>query len=130
MIQNALKSKVLSDTDVAALIVDRFYPLHLPQEPTYPCAVYQTTETKPLELMVGDPGYSATTFNISVSSEDYDVCIDLANKLRKAIERWSGTVVGVEVIDCMINVSDQEGYEPDLDIYYSQMTVTVHYKES
>jgi len=129
MIKNALRSKIINDAAVSVIIENKVYPLHLPQGGELPCVLYQSKGTKPLTLMTNDPGYSQASFDIAAYAKDYDTCVDLATKVKAALERWKGVEAGVTVLECMIDVADTEDYEPDLELYESQMTITVHYQE-
>jgi hypothetical protein len=91
MIEEALRSIIIADEDVTALIGDRCYGVKMPQSPTLPLAV--------MTRVSSDPGYhlSAQT-NISMARIQIDSwgaslseARDLAEAVRLAISAYRGT---------------------------------------
>ena len=126
-IEATLYSLLSADAAVAALVSDRIYPIYLPQTPTYPAVAYRRNSTSPVSLLSADTNLLAARFEVAAFSKSFDQCIDLADKLRAALQRYQGTVGGVVVEDIMLDNIDQS-YEPDFEVYESTLDITIHYR--
>lgn len=49
-VESILRAELLSDAGLSALIGDRLYLVQLPQNPIYPCGIYQRVSTTPLYI--------------------------------------------------------------------------------
>jgi len=127
MIENAIYSRLSGFAGLSALVNARIYPLHLPQKPSYPCVAYRRVSSKPISLLAADTDIMESTFDIASFSKEEDESFIVAEQIRLALQRWSGTEATVVVMDCMLLNIDQN-YEPDLEIYESELSFMVTYR--
>ncbi len=100
-IEDGLRTHLLADGPVAALVVDsslavpfrdRVYPLKLPQEPTYPALTLEIVSDIPYRGLSGDHDKEVIRARIHCWAETFSGAIDLAGKVRTAVADFSGTM--------------------------------------
>ena len=91
-IESGLRTHLLADGDVAALVVARVYPLKLPQEPTYPALTYEIVSDIPYRGLSGDHDKEVIRARIHCWAETFAGATDLARKVRTAVADFSGTM--------------------------------------
>ncbi len=96
-IEAGLRTHLLADGPVAALVVARVYPLKLPQDPTYPALTYEILSTTPYRGLSGDHDKEVIRARIHCWAETFSGAIDLATKVRTAVADFSGTMGTVTV---------------------------------
>jgi hypothetical protein len=97
MSEKALYSILTNDSDVAAHVSTRVYPNVAPQSASYPYIVYERVSTEPLNAIPGSLNESRTTFQLSIESDSYSECKDVADDVRDALDGYSGTAATVVV---------------------------------
>ena len=88
-IEDGLRTHLLADVPVTALVVARIYPIKLPQNPTYPALTYEMISTIPFRGLAGDSGLERARARIHCWAETYTGAIDLATKVRTAVADFS-----------------------------------------
>ena len=91
-IEDGLRTHLLDDAPVAALVVARIYPLKLPQNPTYPALTYEIVSDIPYRGLAGDADLEVIRVRIHAWAETFAGAIDLATKVRTATADFSGTM--------------------------------------
>lgn len=97
-IEEAIYYKLTNDTDVAAIVSTRVYPMKLPPNPTYPAITYQRISTARWHNYAGASGRARPRFQIdcwldgSNRAEAYDDARDLATKVRKCLDGFKGDI--------------------------------------
>ncbi len=89
-IETGLRTHLLADGPVAALVVARVYPLKLPQSPTYPALTYEIISDIPHRALAGDSDLERVRVRIHCWAATYTGAIDLAAKVRTAVADFSG----------------------------------------
>jgi len=89
MIQLQLVIALLADPDVVDIIGTRLYPMRIPQNGSLPAAVYQRISAVPVTSMDGDSGLDDIRIQISCWAATYAQAVDLASKIRTAINSSS-----------------------------------------
>jgi len=89
-IETGLRTHLLADGPVAALIGTRMYPLILPQNPTYPCLTYEIVSDIPHRALAGDSDRERVRVRIHCWASTYTGAIDLATKVRTSVADHSG----------------------------------------
>jgi len=113
MIEEALRSKLLSNTTLAGLVSDRIYILKLPQNPTYPAVTFfKLTGQRHLDLDVAFPYFQ---FDIWASS--YSSAREVANKIRTSLIREKGTWGSVKIINAIF-INEFDLYEDETGIFH------------
>ena len=103
MIGKALYSKLSSTTAVTALVSTRIFPESATQDATYPFIVYSVTDTEPTDIKDGVSPLDVVSVALMIYAESYAVAIDIAEKVRTALDRMTGTYDGVNVQSCKFN---------------------------
>ena len=80
-----------NDSNVSALVSTRIYPNVAKQSSAFPFIVYQTTSTDPTDTKDGVSPLDVISFEVLCFSETYTQAVDLAEKVRNALDRNTGT---------------------------------------
>jgi hypothetical protein len=103
----ALRARLVAYTGLSALIATRAFPQALPQGTIKPCLYYEQTDTETLSAMGTDAGIEASYFEITVVADSYSSMNATRRQVRKAVQRWSGTIDGFSVQDCFVEGTDE-----------------------
>ena len=109
----AIYKILVTAADVSALVSTRIYPNVAKQATPFPFVVYQTTGVDPNDTKDGVSTVDGNSFMVLCYSETYTQVADLAQKVRIALDRKTGTypALGVEVQSIQFT-----GYDEDFDI--------------
>lgn len=122
----AVRSALLADAAVAALVGTRVYAKKLPQAVTYPAAT--------LELISGDPGNTVAAagtmkwsrVRINAWGTTYATAEGLAHKIEAALNVKKSTQGAVRLAS--INAQGlRDFYEPDVEAHYHSQDFSIHY---
>lgn len=94
----AIYSILTSDSDVSAIVGNRVYPQIAAQEAAFPFVVYILSDIEPSDTKSGVSTLDEARYEVLAVCETYAEVADLTNKIRTALDRYTGTVAGV-VID-------------------------------
>lgn len=124
MIQEALRKKLIEYKDLYNLVKERIYILKLPQNPTYPAITY---------FRVSNPRHhdidvSYTRFQFDSWASSYSIARNVANKIRKAIQREKGVWDGIKIIQ-VVYLNESELYENDTKIFHIVTDFQILYRE-
>ena len=89
-IEDGLRTHLIADAPVTALVVARIYPLKLPQNPTYPALTYEIISDIHSRGLAGDNAREVVRVRIHCWAETYTGAIDLATKVKTAVADFSG----------------------------------------
>ena len=87
----AIYNILTSDTNVTSLVSTRIYPNVAKQSSAFPFIVYQTTSTEPTNTKDGVSPLDIISLEVLCFSETYTQAVDLAVKVRNALDRNTGT---------------------------------------
>lgn len=94
----SLRTRLLADANVAALVSSRMYPDELPQNTTIPAIAYRVISTTHVHTINGPKaGFRRSRITIECFASTRPVANDLANKARLAVVDWYGDASGVDV---------------------------------
>jgi hypothetical protein len=94
----AIYSILTSDSEVSAIVGTRVYPQIAAQEAAFPFVVYILSDIEPSDTKSGVSTLDEARYEVLAVCETYAELADLTNKIRTALDRYTGTVAGV-VID-------------------------------
>jgi len=94
----AIYSILTSDSDINAIVGSRVYPQIAAQGASFPFIVYLLDDLEPSDTKSGVSTLDEVRYEIVAAAETYAVLADLTEKIRTALDRYTGTVAGV-VID-------------------------------
>jgi hypothetical protein len=126
-IENAIYTMLNGHAGLSALVGVRIYPMYLPQTPTLPACAYRLTSAQTISLLATDTNIIEARYEIAVFSKTYDQCVATADQLRQALQRQSGTVETVVILDITIDNIDQS-FDQDFEIYEITTDVTISYR--
>jgi len=118
-IEEGIRYILINDTDVAALISARVYPMLMPQGYTLPAIVYQRISVdRPHTLDQGPVGRAIGRFQVDCYAETYAAVNELANKVRLALDGFKGDMGSQSVSVGGIHLmSDRDLFEEATEIY-------------
>ena len=128
MIESALYSILTADSTVSGLISTRVYPIKLPQSPTFPAVTYQRVSTPRVRSTTGPSGLAHPSIQIDCWAETYTGVKSLAEAAREAVDGYSGTVGGVAIAGIIV-ASENDFFEPEVEIYRVTMDITIWHEE-
>jgi len=94
----AIYSILTSDSDVSSIVGTKVYPQIAAQGATFPFIVYLLVDIDPSDTKSGVSTLDEVRYEVIAAAETYAEVADLTNKIRTALDRYTGTVAGV-VID-------------------------------
>ena len=112
----AIYSILTSDADVNALVSGRVYPQIAAQGAAFPFVVYLLTDIDPSDTKSGVSTLDEVRYDIVVAAPTYAIAADLTEKIRTALDRYSGTVSGV-VIDSIQFVNLDADNDPATETF-------------
>ena len=117
MIGKALYSKLSTTTAVTTLVSTRIFPESATQDATYPFIVYSVTDTAPTDIKDGVSPLDVVSVALMIYAESYAVAIDIADQVRTALDRMSGTYDGVNVQSCKFSGQSSGDMQLDKQIF-------------
>jgi len=84
----------------------------------YPFCVYTIVNSTPVDYKDGQSNLEEVQFQIDCYTQSYDTTQELANNIRNSLDRFVGTVNGVEVQTIKYMSSDSQVYNPTLNVYW------------
>jgi len=97
VIDEALVQILTGDGAVAALVMDRVYPIVTPQGAELPAVVYQRISGPRDETMDGPSGLASPRYQFSCIGRGYGEMVAVAEAVRRALDGFRGDVGGVHV---------------------------------
>lgn len=82
---------------IAALVADRIYPARRLQEEDLPAITYQAISNSPLLTKHGVSKLDTERISVNVWSKSYDNAVEISRLIRLVLDRYRGTVEGVNV---------------------------------
>jgi hypothetical protein len=118
MIGKLIYSRLSTDGAILAYVGSKIYPDIVPQNVQYPFVVYTITNSTPVDYKDGQSNLEEIELQIDVYTQNYDDTQDLANLIRNRLDRFVGTVEGVEVQSIKYTASDSQVYNAELSVYW------------
>ena len=132
-LDQAIKSRLEAVAGVTALVGSgssaRIYPMLLPQNPTYPAVRYQQVDGVRESAMGADIGVVSATVQIDSYAETYAGARALAEAVRAALQRFSGTVASVQIDDVFVASGPNDFYEEQVKARRVQYDFQVWHRE-
>ena len=122
MIGDVIYTLLNSDTDVEALVGNKIYPSLAIEDVDYPYIVYEQTANDPQDDKDGPSTLDTLTYNIEIYTETLSESSDLGVKVRRVLDRYSGTTLG-QVIQSVKYNTENSGYSDDNGRVHLKMQV-------
>ena len=97
----AIYSRLANYSGVTA-ITSAIHIDHLPQTPSIPAIVFNVESTERQSAMSADTGVVRADISVVCYSTNADDAETLAAQTRAALQRYSGTVASMVILDCFI----------------------------
>ena len=95
MLEENIVAMLKADTALAALVVNRIYPLTLPQESELPAIRYTMISSRPTTTHDGDSGLATALFQFDCFAATYTAAKALAAALRATLSGTSDLSRGI-----------------------------------
>lgn len=112
MIHDALYSRLSGFAGLTALVSTNIFPRQLPQNVAYPACTYFKVSGPRDSTMGSDSGIVHARFQVSSWGSTVTSAQDVAEQVRKALQRFRGTLASVVIQDIFIENEDE--MPPDL----------------
>jgi hypothetical protein len=116
MIGKAIYNILTNDADVSAIIGTRVYPVVLPMGIDHPALVYRISDVQDVgtKQAIVQKNYNV---EVTVGNIDYDTLGDIADKVRAALSRKTGTYSGIQIQRSNCVANGNEGFDIDNQLY-------------
>lgn len=128
MIGKLIYSRLSTDGSITAYVGTKIYPDITPQNVQYPFVVYTITNSLPVDYKDGQSNLEEITLQVDVYTQSYDDTQDLANLIRNRLDRFTGTVEGVEVQTIKYVSSDSQVFNAELSVYWMSIDFMINMK--
>lgn len=128
MIEKDLKTYLLAQAGVSALVGTRVYASHLPQQPTLPAITFNRI-TGQRELMhSGRSGLAHPQFQVDCWADDYTEVKQLAEQVRLVLEGYGGSM-GSSTGCAVVWFGDIDDFDEESESYRVIITVEIWHNE-
>jgi len=114
----AIYSILTNDSDVSAIIGTKVYPQIAAQGAAFPFVVYVLQDNSPSDTKSGVSTLDEVRYDIVAAAETYATLSSLTERIRLALDRYTGTVEGV-VIDSIQFIDLDVDNDPATETYVS-----------
>ena len=118
MIGKLIYGRLSTATNITAIVGTNIYPDITPQNVDYPFVVYKDGQSNLEEI----------NLQIDVYTQNYDTTQNLANLIRNRLDRFVGTVEGVEVQTIKYVSSNSQVYNAELSVYWLSIDFMIKMK--
>ena len=118
MIGKLIYSRLSTDGSITAYVGTKIYPDITPQNVQYPFVVYTIVNSLPVDFKDGQSNLEEITLQIDVYTQSYDDTQELANLIRNRLDRFTGTVEGIDVQTIKYMSSDSQVFNAELSVYW------------
>lgn len=129
MVEQAVFARLSTFAGLGALVGARVYPVELPQPGPLPAVTYQRVSAVRARAMGKNPGLVTARVETDAWARDYAVAKAVAEQVRLALERWRGTLAGVEVLDSFLD-EEEDDYEPETKRYAVRQDYLISFREA
>jgi len=134
MIRTSLRQYLAAQSNIAALVGERIYPVVLPQSAAFPALTYSRTSGGHDYTLKGSSGMAMPTFELDCWGETYDAADELAEAIRLKLNGFNGTMGDTEVKVCVLD-DEVDAFEPNDDasaegVYRITLRYRIQYTES
>lgn len=112
-----VRAILIADSPVNTLVSGRIYPLRVPQGRGFPAIALNVITGKGEDTKSGVSTTDTGLIQVSVFSESYDTAIDISEKARLALDKFSGTV-GSVVVDSIVFDTEREVFEDESKLVF------------
>jgi hypothetical protein len=128
MIGKLIYSRLSTDGEILAYVGSKIYPDIVPQNVQYPFVVYTIVNSLPVDFKDGQSNLEEITLQVDVYTQNYDDTQILSNLIRNRLDRFVGTVEGVEVQSIKYMSATSQVFNAELSVYWISIDFMVKMK--
>jgi len=113
---DVLYSILSNDTNISGIVSDKIYPFLAIEDVVYPYIVYTIEGVDPTQQDDGVSPLDVNSANVEIYSEDLSEIETLSKYVRNALDRYRGTVEGIDVQSVSFQ-SEDGGYADEDRVY-------------
>ena len=128
-VEGAIYTQATTHAGLSALISTRAYLGRGPQNPTLPILVFMRVSSEREHAMGADANPTHARFQLMAMAGDADEARGVADQVKLAFDRWSGTVDGTVIQSTLRGGADLDLYDDTTKTYMALVDFMVHYEE-
>ena len=128
MIGKLIYGRLSTASNITAIISTNIYPDITPQNVDYPFIVYSIIDSNPVDFKDGQSNLEEIDLQIDVYTQNYDTTQNLANLIRKRLDRFVGTVESVEVQTIKYVRQSSQVFNAELSVYWVSIDFMIKMK--
>jgi len=128
MIGKLIYSRLSTASNITAIISTNIYPDITPQNVDYPFIVYSIIDSNPVDFKDGQSNLEEIDLQIDVYTQNYDTTQNLSNLIRNRLDRFVGTLEGVEVQTIKYIRQSSEVFNAELSVYWVSIDFIIKMK--
>ena len=128
MIGKLIYGRLSSASNITAIIGTNIYPDITPQNVDYPFIVYSIIDSNPVDFKDGQSNLEEIDLQIDVYTQNYDTTQNLSNLIRNRLDRFVGTVEGVEVQTIKYVRQSSQVFNAELSVYWVSIDFMIKMK--
>jgi hypothetical protein len=128
MIGKLIYGRLSTASNITAIIGTNIYPDITPQNVDYPFIVYSIIDSNPVDYKDGQSNLEEIDLQIDVYTQNYDTTQNLANLIRNRLDRFVGTVEGVEVQTIKYVRQSSQVFNAELSVYWVSIDFMIKMK--
>lgn len=128
MIGKLIYNRLSTDGEILAYVGSKIYPDIVPQNVQYPFVVYTIVNSLPVDFKDGQSNLEEITLQVDVYTQNYDDTQILSNLIRNRLDRFVGTVEGVEVQSIKYMSATSQVFNAELSVYWMSIDFMVKMK--
>lgn len=106
----AIRSALVADNSVAAVLGTRIYPVIAPASAAAPFATYRRSAVQRQQSLSGPTGVTTVVLSLDLYAETYEAVRDLADKCRLTLDGWGGTSPESVVVNNVSLDNEADGF--------------------
>ena len=128
MIGKLIYGRLSTASNINAIIGTNIYPDITPQNVDYPFIVYSIIDSNPVDFKDGQSNLEEIDLQIDVYTQNYDTTQNLSNLIRNRLDRFVGTVEGVEVQTIKYVRQSSQVFNAELSVYWVSIDFMIKMK--
>jgi hypothetical protein len=128
MIGKLIYSRLSTASNITAIISTNIYPDITPQNVDYPFIVYSIIDSNPVDFKDGQSNLEEIDLQIDVYTQNYDTTQNLSNLIRNRLDRFVGTLEGVEVQTIKYVRQSSQVFNAELSVYWVSIDFMIKMK--
>ena len=126
--EDGIYNRLSNYSGLTALVSTRIHPEPAPQNITDPFVTYQRISTERISNLGSDTGMVVSRFQMSAWSQTKDTSVSVAEQVRAAFQRYSGTNSSVVFNDAYIS-NETENYDPETEYHQVAIDFEIWHRE-